>query len=449
MRGKVIVVAGMVLLLACMAGCSEGSGEETRGRGRGGPGGPGGGRGAGAGSRGVAAVPVEVMPVERRDISSFIETNGILEAENEVDIVARTSAPIVELLVEEGMEVSKGQLLARLDEQELRAQMEISRVNLADAEQVHERAKVLFAEALISSETFEQTRSDHETAQAQLEAARIQLRYAAITAPFAGKIVQRYVHFAEQVSANMPLFRLSDFDPLLCPIRVPERQLPRLFDGQQAYLTVESWPDQQFEARVLRISPVIDPATGTVKVTLQVNARQRLRPGMFARVFLETDSRPDVLVIPRSALSLESLGDTVYVAVDGVAARREVELGFREGDLVEVVSGLAVGEPVVVVGQDGLSDGTPVQVLATIALDGNRRGDGGSVGSGSDSGQASVARPGSGRGHGGRGRPDFSQMSPEQLQRVKERMRARGMTEEQIEERLGQAPPSPPQSSDP
>ncbi len=85
-------------------------------------------------------------------------------------------------------------------------------------------------------------------------------------------------------------------------------------------------------------------------------------------------------MIPRSALSLESLGDTVYVAVDGVASRREVELGFREGDLVEVVSGLAAGDPVVVVGQDGLSDGTPVQVLASIALDGNRRGDGGGGG---------------------------------------------------------------------
>ncbi len=388
-----------------------------------------------AGPQSAAAEPVEVMPVERRNISSFIETNGILEAENEVDIVARTSAPIVELLAEEGMEVSQGQLLARLDEQELRAQVEISRVNLADAEQVHERAKVLFAEALISSETFEQTGSDHETAQAQLEAARIQLGYAEVTAPFAGKIVQRYVHFAEQVSANTPLFRLSDFDPLLCPIRVPERELPRLFDGQRAYLTVESWPDHQFEAQVLRISPVIDSATGTVKVTLQVDARRRLRPGMFARVFLETDSRPNVLVIPRSALSLESLGDTVYVAVDGIASRREVELGFREGDLVEVVSGLAAGEPVVVVGQDGLSDGTPVQVLASAA--------------------PSVAPPGSGECYGGQGRrfggrpggrPDFSQMSPEQLERVKERMRARGMTEEQIEERLGQAAQSPPQS---
>jgi RND family efflux transporter MFP subunit len=380
-----------------------------------------GGRG---GSGQAAAVPVEVAPVLRRDIASFIETNGILEAENEVDIVARTSAPIVELLAEEGMDVREGQLLARLDEEELQAQVEIARVNLNDAEQVHTRSEALFAQALVSSEAFEQSRADYEAAQAQLEASRIQLGYVVIRAPFAGKIVQRYVDFAEQVSANTPLFRLSDFDPLLCPIQVPERELPRLFDGQRAHLNVESWPDEQFDASVLRISPVIDSATGTVKVTLQVDARNRLRPGMFARVFLQTDSRPGVLVIPRSALSLESIGDTVYVAEDGVASRREVELGFREGDSVEVISGLSLGEPVVVVGQDGLSDGTPVQILG--------------------GGEEEVARPAppsdAAPVAGGRGMSP-SAMSPEQIEALKERMRARGMTDEQIEARLQDAGP--------
>jgi multidrug efflux pump subunit AcrA (membrane-fusion protein) len=85
---------------------------------------------------------------------------------------------------------------------------------------------------------------------------------------------------------------------------------------------------------------------------------------MFARVFVETDTRPDTLVIPKSALSLESLGDTVYVAANGKADRREVDLGFREGDFVEALSGVDEGEQVVVVGQDGLSDGTPVRVLS-------------------------------------------------------------------------------------
>jgi membrane fusion protein (multidrug efflux system) len=332
------------------------------------------------------------------------------------------------------MKVRKGQLLARLDEEELRAQVAISRVNVSETEQAFERAKTLFGEALVSSETFDQARSAYESAVAQLQANEIQLGYTEIQAPFDGRIITRYVDFAEQVSANTPLFRLSDFDPLLCPIQVPERELPGLSLGQRAYLTVEPWPGEKFDAKVLRLSPVVDAETGTVKVTLEVDAREKLRPGMFARVFLETASRSDTLVVRRSALSLDSIGDTVYVAEDGLASRREVELGFREGDLIEVLSGLAEGEPVVVVGQDGLSDGTPVQVL-------DRGGDvrtasaapaaGPGVGG---SGPPVAAAPG-GPPRGGR-RMDFSTMSPEQLEQIKERMRARGMTDEQIEARL-------------
>ncbi|MEE9293195.1 MAG: efflux RND transporter periplasmic adaptor subunit, partial [Acidobacteriota bacterium] len=114
---------------------------------------------------------------------------------------------------------------------------------------------------------------------------------------------------------------------------------------------------------VLRISPVVDAATGTIKVTLQVRATDRLRPGMFSRVFIETATRQDAVVIPKAALSLDSIGDTVFVADGGTVSRRDVALGFEEGDFVEVVSGITDGEQVVVVGQDGLSEGTPIQVL--------------------------------------------------------------------------------------
>ena len=84
------------------------------------------------------------------------------------------------------------------------------------------------------------------------------------------------------------------------------------------------------------------------------------------RVFIQTETRPDALVVPKSALSLESIGDTLYVAEGGVAARRDVQLGFKEGDSVEVLSGVSEGESVIVVGQDGLSDGTPIQVLSDL-----------------------------------------------------------------------------------
>ena len=317
----------------------------------------------GAPGRSAAAVPVEVAMATRRSISSFLETNGTLEAENEVDLVARTSGPIVDLRVEEGDAVRKDQILARLDEVEHRAELEIARVVLNKARQAYERAKTLSGENLISPESYEQAESDFEAAQAQVEAREILLGYTRIRAPFAGLIVARYIKLAEQVGPDTALFRISDFDPLLCPVQVPERSLSLLRKGQRAYLIVDPYPREQFEASVLRISPVVDAATGTIKVTLKVRAKDRLRPGMFSRVFIETATRQDAVVIPKAALSLDSIGDTVFVADGETVSRRDVALGFVEGDFVEVISGVADGERVVVVGQDGLSDGTPIHVL--------------------------------------------------------------------------------------
>jgi hypothetical protein len=156
---------------------------------------------------------------------------------------------------------------------------------------------------------------------------------------------------------------------------------------------------------------------------------------MFASVYLEMDTHENALVIPKTALSFESFGDTVYVAKEGVAQRRDLEVGFEEEDFVEVLQGLDDGERVIVVGQDGLSDGTPVQILAgpgagegKPAQAPQRTADGGQSPAGPGPGMGGGMGPG-----GGRPRMDFSKMTPEQLEQVKKRMRDRGMSEEQIE----------------
>jgi membrane fusion protein (multidrug efflux system) len=311
----------------------------------------------------TAAVPVEVAAVARRSVAAYIETNGALEAENDVRIVARIAGPIVELLTEEGRTVRKGQLMARIDPREARAQVQIAEVALREAERAFERAESTFEAQLISQADYDQALAAKESAEATLAERRVQLGYTSITAPFDAVVVERMVKLADHVTVNQELFRISDFDPLLCKIQVPEKELPRLHKGQPAYLTVEAWPNERFPARALRLSPVVDAATGTVRVTLEVEARERLRPGMFASVFLEVDRRPRALTIPKAALSLESLGDTVYVVNGSVAARRPVKLGYEEADIVEVADGLAEGDRVIVVGQDGLSDGTPIRIL--------------------------------------------------------------------------------------
>lgn len=484
--------AGAVLLIAALGvvgiGCGQSNAEPSGENPRAGQGGPGGGRpgGRGGGPPGgfpggmpgfgapASVIPVRVTSVIRRDIADYLETNGSLEAENEVDIVARTDGPIVELNVEEGDFVRAGQVLARIDAAEIEAQLGIARVNLAEAELVWNRAQSSYREEVISQEAYDLAESNFNAAAAQIVGTEILLDYTVIRAPFDGLIIERVIKNAEHVSNNARLFRISDFDPLLCPIQLPEKDLPRLELGQTAYLSVEAYPGARFPARVLRISPVVDPATGTVKVTLEVQAQGRLRPGMFASVFVETDIHENALVVPKQALVLESTSDTVYVAMDDgeggtVARRRSLELGYEESDSLEVLSGLSEGEDVVILGQDNLSDQTPVSIDEREGPAAGPTTVTSLPASGAESPAARVANaqaapaagsattaeqarppgdPGALRG-GPPGGFDPSQLTPERIEMMKARMKERGMSEEQIDQmieriRSGQGPPGRP-----
>jgi membrane fusion protein (multidrug efflux system) len=434
----------IAVFLVCLAplatACGRGDAEAGSANGGGEPGGRGGGGRAGgfggspgAGDQQQAAVPVDVALVSRRDIADNLETSGLLEAEQEVDIVARTAGPIVELSAEEGQFRRKGQLLARIDPRELEAQLAVSRVGLEEARANFERAKASFEAQIVSREAYDQTRARFLSAEAQLQSVELQFSYTEIRAPFDGLIIERAVKFAEFVGNGARLFRISDFDPLLCYVQIPEKDLPRLAIGQAAKIEVDSYPDRRFTASVLRINPVIDASSGTFKVTLAVDGGGVLRPGMFASVFLETAVHPNALVIPKRALVLESIGDSVYVAVNGQARRREVRLGYQEADDVEILSGLQEGEQVVVVGQDELSAGTPIQVLSGAAQGGAPA----SGGAAPTEAQVEGGRPASPPGGGPRGgMPQIDWNDEAQVDRIKAMMKQRGLTDEQIEERL-------------
>ncbi len=447
------------------AGAPGGRGGPGGGRGPGGPGFP--GLGGPPGDR--SAIPVNVAPAIRRQIADYLETNGSLEAENEVDIVARTTGPIVELNVEEGDFVRAGQVLARIDAAEIQAQLGIARVNLAEAQLSWNRAQDSYREEVISQEAYDLARSTYDGAAAQIVGTKILLDYTVIRAPFDGLIIERVVKNAEHVGANARLFRLSDFDPLLCPIQLPEKDLPRLSLGQPSYLTVEAYPGERFPARVLRISPIVDAATGTVKVTLAVEGRNLLRPGMFASVYVQTDLHEDAVVIPKQALVLESVADTVYVvneaAEDGpMAERRELRLGFEESDALEVLAGVEAGEQIVVIGQDGLSDQTPVLVLGREEQEAPLEPSASAPGVGAaavtqDASEteraATPEQPGQqsrgprGAGQGPPGGFDPSQMTPERIEMMRSRMKERGMSDEQVDQAIermksGQFPPGRP-----
>ena len=355
------------LLLACALGCGEEEEAEQPG-GRGGWGGRG-----GPGGRAAAAIPVKGEKVTRADMNAYLETYARLEAEREVSVLARTTGLVEALTVEEGDRVRQGRVLVQLDKEELGLNLRQAQAAFEEAASNYERIKVLHEQRMVSQSEYETTRLRFANARLGLEESELNLTYADLTAPITGVITRRLVELGDLVRGNQEVFIIADLDPLLVRIFVPERRMYQLQPGQEATVAVEALPDREFGAKIRMISPEVDPESGTVKVTLEVAADGLLKPGMFATVRIITAKRPQTLIVPKKALVLETDEDDVFLIAEGKVRRIAIELGFVEGDKVEVVSGLKEGDQVVTVGHEGLKDGAAVRLAGA-----GQRGEGGS-----------------------------------------------------------------------
>jgi len=310
------------------------------------------------------AIPVEVAHVFQGDINATYSNTTSLEAEEEAVVVAKSSEIITEILVEEGDLVTKGQVLARLNTEKLRLELAQAEANLKRLQAELERNKRIYEKKMVSSDVYERLKFDYEAQQAAFELAKLQLQYGTITAPIAGVISERMIKVGNMVKLNEPMFRISDFDPLLAVIHVPETELSKIKSNQPAQIKVDANQQQVFNGRVLRISPIVDSTSGTFKVTVEVtDPNATLRAGMFGRVNVVYANHKDTLLVDKSALLAEEDSPTVFKIVDGKAKKQTIKTGFQNGPLVEVLSGLSIGDQVVIAGQNSLKNASKVSVI--------------------------------------------------------------------------------------
>lgn len=348
--------------------------------------------GMGAMARTGASIPVEVKTVGRGNIAATLLTYTSLEAERHVDVVSRTQGLVKSILVEEGDRVEEGQPLAQLDTDALELTLQEREVNMNSLESNYSRSQELLEQELLSSQEFEQTKFQYEAARTQYESAKLQLAYATIRSPFAGIVTERLIEVGNLVNANDVVFRTADLDPLLARIYVPEKDIGQVRAGQSVRINVEG-SDQTHTGRVARISPIVDPQSGTVKVTVEIRARRgTLRPGMFTTVNLVIAIHEDVLQVEKKALVAEAEGSYAFLFQNGTAEKRLLEIGIAEGDYMEVISGLSDGDSIITVGQEGLRNGAPVRIAGQIPPVAE-----GSGGASSEAPAASTAAEGGGR----------------------------------------------------
>jgi len=338
-----IMLAGAAIL---QIGCGRSSHSETTGNGD------------------DVTVPVEVATVTSGDIASYWTGTATLEAEKETEVVAKVSGVVKRLLVEEGDYVTAGQMLAKLDDEKIAVQMNQAKANLDKLKSDYDRAQELFDESLVSAQEFQRAKYEYESQKAAYDLSALDLEYTAIRSPISGVVAERLIKVGNMVIANSPVFRVTDPDPLLAVLHVPERQVGRLMDGQRAKITVDALGEREFAGRVDRISPVVDPSTGTIKVTVEVNdASKSLKPGMFARINIVHNVHAGALLAPRDAIIEEDDESAVFVVSDSTAYRRVVKTGYVNSVHIEVLDGLALGDTVVTTGKGSLKDSSRVDMV--------------------------------------------------------------------------------------
>lgn len=312
----------------------------------------------------VPRVPVAVAEVRRGVVEAYYRGSTNLTAAEEAVVVARTLGVVEALFAEEGDVVEAGQPLAQLETERLQLEVERSRTQLANLKAAYERAERLNASQMISPTEYDAARFGYQTELTNLRLREYELREATIRATIGGVITRRHIKVGHTLSQNAPAFEMKRLDDIEAELNVPEREIQRIRTGQFARLIVDALPDDGFEGEVTRVAPEVDPTSGTFRVTVTLdNTDGRLKPGMFGRVDVRTDIRPDALLTPLEAVVTLRDRSSVFVVSDDVAERRQVTTGYVSDGNIEILSGAREGEQVVMTGQDGLRDGTRVSIV--------------------------------------------------------------------------------------
>jgi RND family efflux transporter MFP subunit len=387
-----------------------------------------GGRGSGTGIR--PPMPVEFADASRGAVAEQILLVGNLIGEATVLVVPRVNGRLQSVTVKLADPVRRGQVIARVEDREIQEQVrqaeasfQVAQASIrqrdADLKLAStnlDRSRSLYERQLLPQQTFDDTQARYEAALAQTDLARAQFEQAKarldelkitlsntlIVSPVDGFVGKRFLDPGAFASTNAPVASVVDISSVRMVANLVERDVRRVPAGTKAAVEVDAFPGEKFAGRVSRIAPVFDPATRTAEMEIQVpNPGFRLKPGMYARVELTVDTKPDALTIPRAALIAIEGKNGVFVAVQPDAAEPAatsstgqppamtarflpVEVGIRDGERIEITAGLKEGARVITTGSGALKDGDHVVAAAGQRQSGRGREGSGRAGSGQE-----------------------------------------------------------------
>jgi membrane fusion protein (multidrug efflux system) len=311
------------------------------------------------------ALSAEVFVVRSDAIQETIGTVGTLAANEAVDVVAELSRRLVSVDVAEGGSVKKGERLFKLDDADLRAQLAELEVRRQLAARTVERQRALleYEKKALSQQAYDQAKTDLQAIEAEIAGLRVTLAKTEIRAPFDARVGLRRVSEGAWITPERLLTTLQDTSRIKIDFTLPERHAGAVAIDQKFRFRVVG-RGEDFEGRVIAVEPAIDQATRSVRVRgLSENPAGLLVPGAFASVELALERASTGVLVPAQAVVPSATGHAVYVVENGRAKLREIEIGVRTRDAVEVMRGLTAGETVLTSNLLRVREGTPVAVV--------------------------------------------------------------------------------------
>lgn len=338
-----------IFLLAAMVSCNEDQNENDQNNDR------------------ARLIPVETINIVSGDFEDYIRLTGTVEAISDAVISSESSGRILSI-ANRGDRVTRGGILARLDDRVLQAQYEAAKTGFELADDTFNRLEALYADSIISTQDFQSARAQRDQAKAQLDLTEKQLQDSQIEAPFSGRIEERMIRTGELINPGQPVIRLVNTERIRILSGIPERYSGEITEGSEVIVNLRAVNGNSITSKITYAGNVIDPDTRTYTVEIEFeNPGERIKPDMVADLQIRRATLEDVIVIPRTAVLRDEEGVSVFRSREEngrkIAELVNVRTGAASGPLIQILDGLSDGDEIVVSGMRTLSIGDELNVL--------------------------------------------------------------------------------------
>jgi membrane fusion protein, multidrug efflux system len=311
------------------------------------------------------AVPVETAVALSGEAATRIRATGTLLASDAVVVQPEIAGRVTAVLFDQGQAVAAGTPMIKLAPETLQAELTKAEAALLLAQENFERSEALSRRGATAAQALDEARANLRTAEAEVDLAEVRLAHTNITAPFDGVVGLKKISVGRYVEPGDELVALERIDPLFLDFRLSERWLTKLATGETIAVTVDALPGRTFAGTIAALDPKVDINGRAVQLRATVpNPDRSLRPGLFARIDVDLDERPNAVLVPEAAVVLQESGPVVYRIEEGKALLTPVTTGVRRDGRVEITHGLAAGAVVVVNGHVRLRDQAQVEIVS-------------------------------------------------------------------------------------